>query len=141
MKILFATDGSESAEEAAQLLRLLPLPAGSAVRALTVTHDGWETPEGMREALAEWGRRTSEAVAAGLAREGIEVTAATRGGAEAQEILEEAEAWGADLIVLGSEGLGRLEEFVLGSVARNVAKHARRPVLVARAPRGGLKQA
>src|SRR5205823_6286029 len=103
MKILFATDGSESAEGAAQLLRLLPLPAGSAGRALTVTHARWETPQGLQAALHEWGRRTSEAAAAGLEREGVEAFAATRAGAEAQEILEEAESWGADLIVLGSE--------------------------------------
>jgi nucleotide-binding universal stress UspA family protein len=42
--------------------------------------------------------------------------------------------------VIGSRGLTGLADFVLGSVARNVAKHAHCSVLVARAPEHGLRR-
>src|SRR5262249_53265459 len=45
-----------------------------------------------------------------------------------------------DLIVVGSRGLSGLKGFLLGSVARNVAKHASCPVLVARGPASGLRR-
>jgi nucleotide-binding universal stress UspA family protein len=54
-------------------------------------------------------------------------------GHAATGIVEIAEKWAADLIVMGShgrEGLGRL---LLGSVADAVIRHAPCPVLVARA--------
>lgn len=39
-------------------------------------------------------------------------------------ILDEAKAWGADMIVLGSHGRKGLSKFFLGSVAEGVAGHA-----------------
>ncbi|MBB6730296.1 universal stress protein [Cohnella zeiphila] len=51
-------------------------------------------------------------------------------GNPAQTILETAADWGADLIVMGSRGLGGIREFVLGSVSHNVVQHSKVPVLV-----------
>lgn len=39
-------------------------------------------------------------------------------------IIDEAERWGADLIILGSHGYGNIKRFLLGSVAQAVASHA-----------------
>ena len=47
-----------------------------------------------------------------------------------EEILREAEAVGADLLVLGSHGLTGVKRLVLGSVAENVLRHALTPVLI-----------
>ena len=47
-------------------------------------------------------------------------------------ILDEAEKWGADLIVLGSRGLGALDRFLLGSVSHAVTQHAKCSVEVVR---------
>jgi nucleotide-binding universal stress UspA family protein len=46
------------------------------------------------------------------------------------EILEHAREWGADLIVVGSHDLSRLERFLVGSIAGKVVKHAPCSVLV-----------
>ena len=45
-------------------------------------------------------------------------------GSPKRVILEETEAFGADLIVVGSHGHGALERFLLGSVSQAVALHA-----------------
>jgi nucleotide-binding universal stress UspA family protein len=47
-----------------------------------------------------------------------------------EEILREAEAIGADLLVLGSHGLTGFKRLVLGSVAENVLRHSPTPVLI-----------
>ena len=49
-----------------------------------------------------------------------------------QAIVEEAERWSADLIVLGSRGLGALDRFLLGSVSHAVVQHAKSSVEVVR---------
>ncbi|WP_409342977.1 universal stress protein [Paenibacillus sp. MBLB4367] len=53
-----------------------------------------------------------------------------RQGSPAKTILAYAEEAKADLIVIGSRGLGSFGEFVLGSVSHNVVQHAKIPVLV-----------
>ena len=47
-------------------------------------------------------------------------------------ILDEAESWGADLIVLVSHGYGPLKRFLLGSVSQAVVSHAKCSVEVVR---------
>jgi len=51
-------------------------------------------------------------------------------GQPAKVILEQADALGCDLIVIGSRGLGTLGGWVLGSVSHNVVQHAKVPVMV-----------
>lgn len=45
-------------------------------------------------------------------------------GSPKEVIVEEAERWGADLIVIGSHGYGNVKRFMLGSVSQAVATHA-----------------
>jgi nucleotide-binding universal stress UspA family protein len=141
LRILFASDGSEAADGARRFLAALPLPTGSAVHILTVVRGmEWELSDWLRAVESELGRRIVEGAATSLQQEGVAVTTAVEIGAPAQEILTAAEELDADLIVLGSRGLGDVEGFLLGSVARNVVKHAGRPVLLARAPTNGLRR-
>ena len=53
----------------------------------------------------------------------------------AKGILQEAERYGADVIVIGSQGFSGMERAVLGSVAQAVMTHTRRPVFVVRSPK------
>jgi nucleotide-binding universal stress UspA family protein len=53
-------------------------------------------------------------------------------GCPASSILEKAEAWNPDLIVVGSHGYNALERLWLGSVSRAVTSHAKCSVEVAR---------
>lgn len=147
MRILYATDGSADARTAADFLNRLPLPAGSALHVLTVAGQWNVAPvafgeasafdmQQMREAEFASARQTVAAAQAELEREGVTVTGAVEAGETAFHILNAAEAFSADLILVGSKGLAGIEGFLMGSVARNVAKHAHCPVCVARTPHG-----
>jgi nucleotide-binding universal stress UspA family protein len=135
IRVLLATDGSECSGVARECLGSLPLPAGSAVHVVTVLDaESWQVPESLKGAEQEWARRTVREAEAELRREGVEMPHATPRGGSAYEILRAAEAFDADLVVLGSHGLTGIERFLLGSVATNVARHPGCPVLVARTP-------
>jgi nucleotide-binding universal stress UspA family protein len=151
--ILFATDGSEGAEGARQFLKALPLPAGTKLHVLCVASDvilpivPIEHTPFIDAAMAEEIYQTDQAHAervvqeAGekLAREGLEIITTVRHGNAPHEILLAAEELQADLLVIGPVGHRGLEALMMGSAARNVARHARRPVAVARAPQNGLR--
>jgi nucleotide-binding universal stress UspA family protein len=100
----------------------------------------WEYLEEIRAAERQQAEEVTSAAVADLAREGVTVTAVVREGEPAHQILLAAEEFSVGLIVLGSKGLSGIQGFLLGSVARNVARHALRPVVIARAPRGGVGQ-
>jgi nucleotide-binding universal stress UspA family protein len=53
-------------------------------------------------------------------------------GNPAQAILHAAESAGADVIIIGSRGLGGMKGLLLGSVSHAVVQHASVPVLVVR---------
>ncbi|MEQ6290722.1 universal stress protein [Vogesella sp. GCM10023246] len=52
----------------------------------------------------------------------------------ASVIVEDANKWGADLLVMGTHGLGGLMHLLMGSVAEGVLKQADVPVLLVRNP-------
>jgi nucleotide-binding universal stress UspA family protein len=62
------------------------------------------------------------------------LTTAVVKGAPKQAIVEEAENWGADLIIMGSHGYGFWQRALLGSVSNSVVHHAPCSVLVVRPP-------
>jgi nucleotide-binding universal stress UspA family protein len=55
-------------------------------------------------------------------------------GNPVEEILEQAEKRNCDLIVMGTQGHGLLEDVLLGSTARRVIRRSKKPVLVVRLP-------
>jgi nucleotide-binding universal stress UspA family protein len=87
---------------------------------------------------AETGREALELVlaevAAALRRPGLAVDTAVETGRAAAALMVRADAEFADLIVVGSRGLGPAASAVFGSVSAELVDHARCPVLVARSP-------
>jgi nucleotide-binding universal stress UspA family protein len=70
-----------------------------------------------------------DAFVAGIAADGIDLATTVKEGQVAREILQEARALAADLIVLGTHGRGGFEHLLLGSVAERVLRKATCPVL------------
>jgi nucleotide-binding universal stress UspA family protein len=146
MKILLAVDGSEPSLAAVEEAARTPWPEGSTVRIVSVTDipfptQQWAMPM-QASSYEEWERifeeRSVENTAQAMARFGeiagarTEATAKTLKGDPKIAILDEAERWGADLIIVGSHGYNALERLWLGSVSRAVASHAKCSVEVAR---------
>ena len=65
---------------------------------------------------------------------GIPITCELREGNAATEILDKAKAWPADLLVMGTHGLGGFERWILGSVTEKVLRRAACPVLTVPRP-------
>ncbi|HET8689549.1 MAG TPA: universal stress protein, partial [Methanosarcina sp.] len=62
----------------------------------------------------------------------VEVESVILEGHPAEKIVEFAEQNGIEIIVMGTLGRTGLDRFLLGSVAENVVRHSKTPVLVVR---------
>jgi nucleotide-binding universal stress UspA family protein len=134
MKILLAVDGSPHSQDAIDETARRPWPAGLTIRVLSVIQP--YTPPATEFALAgatldEIRRQqTSDAealtarAAAAVKAGSVTTETAVREGDPRSAIVDEAEEWGADLIVVGSHGRTGLKRWVLGSVAQAVVGHA-----------------
>jgi nucleotide-binding universal stress UspA family protein len=150
MKILVATDGSEGSAQAVYSVANRPWPANSEIKVISVVqlltpeNQGTasplcsEYPTTLLEQIWKEARaRAEEAIADArkiLTAKGLTVHQgkATPVGDARPLILDEAKAWGSDLIVLGSHGRHGLDRMLIGSVSESVALHAHCSVEVAR---------
>ncbi len=157
MKVLIGYDGSLSAEAALGDLRRAGLPRVG--EALVVTVGEVLAVPDMSAAETVGAALTSRRVASAIARareqaarvlEESRVMAAAAArrvrfflpdwevrpeslvGTPAWELLRKAEEWGADLVVVGSQGRSALGRFLLGSVSKKVAEESGRSVRIAR---------
>jgi nucleotide-binding universal stress UspA family protein len=145
MRILLAIDGSPHSDAAVAEVRRRPWPNRTVVEILTVIHataplvidPALVMAAAHVEQLEEQRRQASQLLSAAAAKidadhEELEVTTKILEGNPKDVILEEAREWGADLIVVGSHGYGRLRRMVLGSVAGAVVANAPCSVQVVR---------
>lgn len=138
MRIVIGVDGSSAAKTACELVASRSWPVGTRV-----------TLVGAVEPVVDWtGLAPAAAAAAGSEREALElvlderadavrrtglgVETAVETGRAGAVLMAHAEAAFADLIVVGSRGLGPAASAVFGSVSVELVDHARCPVLVAR---------
>ena len=145
MKILLAVDGSASSDEAIAEIGRRPWPEQTQVKLVTAV----ETP--VMVGMEPWAagplyvhdvQAVSSAANAVLedsltklkaaAGSRLKITGEVIPGSPQQVIVEEAERWGADLIVMGSRGLGAWNRLLLGSVSNAVVHHAKCSVEIVR---------
>ncbi|HEX6579311.1 MAG TPA: universal stress protein [Actinomycetota bacterium] len=82
-------------------------------------------PQGLERERIEQGRVIARRASAEASAAGFKVMEeAVLVGRPGHQLLEEAENFGADLVVVGSRGLGAMSRTVLGSVSDQVARHA-----------------
>jgi nucleotide-binding universal stress UspA family protein len=137
--VLVATDGSEPAERAARHAIALAATTGADLHAISVV-DG-ATSQVARsayggddavDALELQCKQATDAVAdlAAEAPAAPDVTTAVRSGTPHRAIADYADEQDVDVVIVGTEGRSGLDRVVLGSVAENVLRTSRRPVLV-----------
>ena len=147
-KILLAIDGSAYSDSAVEELLKRPWPPHSEVKVITATEI--PVPVGM----GPWGilpdypveleksfRKAAQTVMddallklSTIGDKTLKLSSEIVQGPPGQAIVEEAERWGADLILMGSRGLGAWKRLLLGSVSSAVVHHAKCSVEVVRMP-------
>ena len=138
MKVLVAYDGSECADAALDDLGRAGLPSDAQIKVLSVVENWLPPPSGLE--IIEHIDRDQEYLAMARRGEirlvsmepGWDVKSESGEGSPATVIIEKADEWGADLIVVGSHGHTALGRFFFGSVSQKVLSEARRTVRVAR---------
>jgi nucleotide-binding universal stress UspA family protein len=141
--MLVGYDGSESANEALMLVTGLAWPAPSECRVVVACWVPFATSASVMvadaatlQAILETGQRVAERLAVAASRQvdrpGLAATWEVGFGRLANKILEVADQFDPDLIVVGSLGRRPFTSALLGSVPADLFDHAPCPVLVAR---------
>jgi nucleotide-binding universal stress UspA family protein len=142
-KILVCSDGSEHAIRAAETAVEIALKFGSQVTIINVlTHvmepallaldagpASWESAEEAYEAAHQDVENRTGTI---FEKAGIRYDVIRERGHAVDRIVDVAEKENAELIVLGSRGLGTFTRMIMGSVSDGVLHHAHCPVLVVR---------
>jgi nucleotide-binding universal stress UspA family protein len=137
-RVILGVDGSAYSEAAVKEVARRHWPEGSVVRVISVvrlpfvpTEETRSLPDSYYSQLEKAEMEKAQNAIAG-AGAGLQQGGAARPEIESEVILgdartvllKEAARWGADLVVLGSRGLGGFKRFLLGSVAQGVALYA-----------------
>ncbi len=144
-KILVAVDGSPSSDLALAEAIQLAQAQGARLRLVHVMDElGWvngfesarayldDVLPRMREAGGKLlARGLAKALAANVEAESELVIQSA--GRVADEVADEAQRWGADLVVAGTQGRHGVDRLLLGSSAEQIVRHASTPVLLVRA--------
>ena len=140
-RVLVPIDGSDAAEDILPVVATLAAP-GSTVRLIHVAPipESVVTPEGRTVAYADQEMASvqalwSDALRDTAARVHGAVDHVVRFGDPVSEILTEAEAFGADTIVVTTSTRSSVKRALLGSVAEAILRRARIAVLLYRPPR------
>jgi len=139
-RILLATDGSKEAELAASITADLSKHTGSELHVVTVALENPSVyayydvrhPAEVEQLRQEAREILDQQVARVLEAGGSEAKPHVSMGVPGEEIVFMAEELGADLVVLGSRGLGGIRRALMGSVSDSVVRNAHCTVLVVR---------
>lgn len=146
MKILLAVDGSAASEEAIAEIINRPWPEQTQLKVITafetpimVGMEPWAAGPMYFDELVKAASSAANTVLENTLTKlrsavgtKLKITGEVIQGSPKQVIVEEAEDWGADLIVMGSRGLGAWNRLLLGSVSNAVVHHAKCSVEIVR---------
>lgn len=156
VKILIGYDGSTASDRALQGLAHAGLPTDTQALVATVTNPwpdvGLEAQAGASYGIqppliADHAIKEAENLANNAAHRlrkrfpTRQVEAESILGRPAQALLDKADAWAPDLIVLGSRGRSGIGKLVLGSVSLRILHHAKTDVRISRLRAGRRKSA
>jgi nucleotide-binding universal stress UspA family protein len=129
MRIVIATDGSQTATQAVEWLARFPIPMDATIDVVSAIPWPESTTKAGRE-LWKQANAIVEDAHQRLTKRWKHVHGAVEDGDPRSVIADVAAARGADLVVVGARSLGPVASAVLGSVSLGVARHAPCPVLV-----------
>jgi nucleotide-binding universal stress UspA family protein len=134
-KILLAYDGSTHSQRAVRVAQDLALKYGALIRIVYAFHPiptilGSPTLEDLMQRETAQGNEIAEQAAELLRAAGLDPHIEVLEGPPADAILRVAQVRQADLIVMGSRGLGNAAALFLGSVSYKVLQDATCPVLI-----------
>lgn len=147
MKILFATDGAKQSEAAIEMLKHFRLGAGDEIRIVSVVdmavpmavdiYGGYLPDTSEFEKTARENAANILDTAATSLREffnetGLNVGTEVLFGSPDSRIVEAADEFNPNLVVVGSHGYSAWERLILGSVSDSVAHHVPCSVLIVR---------
>jgi len=145
-KIMVATDGSPCswlvAEKGIELARL----SGGKVYAVYVVSTAYLAPingdtfpasvdpywESVHEAWEKQGQQAVNSVKSLGEKKGVNVEPVLLDGNPSEELIQYAEEEEMDIVVMGTFGKTGLNRLLLGSVAENLVRHSKVPVMVVR---------
>ena len=149
MKIILAVDGSVYSDAAVEEIVKRPWPPESEIKVITAVEIpvlmGSVTPWGISPVYFEQVEISVRGAAQDAINRAMSKLSAIKGktlkisteiiqGSPREVIVDEAEKWNADLIVMGSRGLGAWNRLLLGSVSSGVVHHANCSVEIVRLP-------
>lgn len=136
-KIMMATDGSVCSRIAANsAIELARLSGGIVYAVYVVSTDYFSSMavdldwERMCKALKKEGSQAVNYVKRAGEMEGVKVETILLKGHPVDELIRYAEEEGTDIVVMGSLGKTGLDRLLLGSVAENMVRHSKVPVMV-----------
>ena len=137
-RILVPLDGRESAEAIVPIVAALTRDAGAVVRLVRIfpvpsevmTPQGWMVASMDQEMARLESRALADFAPAEIELAGLPVETVVRYGDPVDEIALEAEAFGADLIALGTGRRGRLRAALSPGVAQQLQSRTDTPTLV-----------
>ena len=146
-RIIVAVDGSAPSQRAVEFAADLAGKYGAEIALVTVVPDfapifdpavgEYSRVEHLQAPKSEYGIAAAQSALDGAERSAQEmhaprISTTLSFGDPAKQIVAAAKKSGADLVVIGSRGYGRLKGLVLGSVAQKVLGQAPCPVLIVR---------
>jgi nucleotide-binding universal stress UspA family protein len=125
MRVILAIDPSTGSQHVVNEAAARPWPTGTTICALSVVDMGsWEGLPTLLEDAKHAAQTQVEKATNQLNHPGYEVFSEVQLGYPKKSISDFAREWKADLVMVGSRGLGAVSRFFLGSVAQAVLRSA-----------------